>query len=688
MKPLKRTEYRVPPITGKPTDTTRLCSTMRTESQVDQVDYLDPLHQAHGAGLHTWGVAEGLEVSAVINSSGVLVKPGTALDAAGRTIVLAPKGGAVIAPDADPNELENIETVEVPATGINLPTANLSGEYALTIQFREKYEAPVGGFPQMLHTPWLRLQDAPPIEGWELILAQVTIENGNVTKLEEKKRRLAGLPAGTLTLYRPRNTNSSSIGQTAAAVLRPRDDGGLEIRASQTGSSTPWLVIEGGTGHVGIGTGEPEQSLHVAGGLKITDDADLQGKLAVAGHVDLTKGLKVVGDANLQSLTVESNIGVNGTVDGRDVSEDGNKLDAHVADTSLHGAVTQLAKYLPLAGGTMTGSLTVGGDIGVKGTVDGRRVSADGSKLDAHVADTNLHGAVTQLAKYLPLAGGTMTGSLMVSGNVGIGTTNPQARLSLGNAVKQALLIHQNDGANVRAGFGIDMGSGGRELDIFFPGGGQGGHLSIGTVSEDGKYTYSEKIRVTENGSVGIGTSTPAAKLDVNGDLKVASDVTVGRWFVIDGPDLVLRGRRAERPRTNVASRALVDFGIEGLHLNFDNDFGKVIIGGTFYGKHGGSGSDLRLKTNIVPLVSVIDKIGQIRPVSFDWTEEASRLHGSSGQRELGVIAQEVEAEFPELVTQYDSRGYKAVNYNQLTVVLLAAIQELKASLDAVRTRA
>ena len=38
------------------------------------------------------------------------------------------------------------------------------------------------------------------------------------------------------------------------------------------------------------------------------------------------------------------------------------------------------------------------------------------------------------------------------------------------------------------------MGSSGRELDIFFPGGGNGGHLSIGTVSEDGKYTYSEKL--------------------------------------------------------------------------------------------------------------------------------------------------------------------------------------------------
>jgi len=123
-------------------------------------------------------------------------------------------------------------------------------------------------------------------------------------------------------------------------------------------------------------------------------------------------------------------------------------------------------------------------------------------------------------------------------GNVGIGITNPAARLSFGLASGQALLVHQNDGANVRSGFGIDMTGQGRELNIFFPGGGNGGHLSIGTVSEDGRYTYSEKVRVTEIGNVGIGTPNPAGQLHlrtptgnvVNSVFLESADANGARW--------------------------------------------------------------------------------------------------------------------------------------------------------------
>jgi len=46
------------------------------------------------------------------------------------------------------------------------------------------------------------------------------------------------------------------------------------------------------------------------------------------------------------------------------------------------------------------------------------------------------------------------------------------------------------------------------------------------------------------------------------------------------------------------------------------------------------------------------------------------------------VIAQEVEAVFPELVTTWEDEGYKAVAYDKLTGVLIAAVKELKAETD------
>jgi Chaperone of endosialidase len=93
--------------------------------------------------------------------------------------------------------------------------------------------------------------------------------------------------------------------------------------------------------------------------------------------------------------------------------------------------------------------------------------------------------------------------------------------------------------------------------------------------------------------------------------------------------------------------------------------------------------SDARLKANIMPLTNVLERLEQLRGVSFEWNDTAAPLTGHTpGQRDLGVIAQEVEAVFPELVTTWGDEGYKAVSYEKLTGVLIAAVKELKADRD------
>jgi hypothetical protein len=89
--------------------------------------------------------------------------------------------------------------------------------------------------------------------------------------------------------------------------------------------------------------------------------------------------------------------------------------------------------------------------------------------------------------------------------------------------------------------------------------------------------------------------------------------------------------------------------------------------------------SDARLKRDIRPLTHALDKLDKIRGISFAWNELYESLGCSTGHRKIGVIAQEVEAVFPELVTRWGKEGYRAVDYGRLTAVLIEAVKKLNA---------
>ncbi|MFD0862183.1 tail fiber domain-containing protein [Sungkyunkwania multivorans] len=91
--------------------------------------------------------------------------------------------------------------------------------------------------------------------------------------------------------------------------------------------------------------------------------------------------------------------------------------------------------------------------------------------------------------------------------------------------------------------------------------------------------------------------------------------------------------------------------------------------------------SDKRLKKNIKPLKNSLEKLGNLNGVSYQWKDIEKR--GEAIQ--IGVIAQEIQKEYPELV-QTDEQGILSVNYAGLTPILLEAIKELKAQLEKSRT--
>ena len=91
--------------------------------------------------------------------------------------------------------------------------------------------------------------------------------------------------------------------------------------------------------------------------------------------------------------------------------------------------------------------------------------------------------------------------------------------------------------------------------------------------------------------------------------------------------------------------------------------------------------SDQRLKENIINIDNAVDIVKQLNGVRYDWTEAYIESKGGEDgtfvrKQDIGVIAQEVEKVFPEIVAE-NSGGYKAVKYERLVAVLIEAVKEL-----------
>jgi hypothetical protein len=94
--------------------------------------------------------------------------------------------------------------------------------------------------------------------------------------------------------------------------------------------------------------------------------------------------------------------------------------------------------------------------------------------------------------------------------------------------------------------------------------------------------------------------------------------------------------------------------------------------------------SDERLKENIVPIEGALEKVSNLRGVTFDWKRAGSSAGEAPKGRQIGLIAQEVEKVLPEVVA---SNGHKAVEYGNIVAVLVEAEKELKSQNEELKAR-
>jgi len=183
---------------------------------------------------------------------------------------------------------------------------------------------------------------------------------------------------------------------------------------------------------------------------------------------------------------------------------------------------------------------------------------------------------------------------------------------------------------------------------------------------------------VGSSGDVGIGTTNPTTRLDINGNLNVSGYATmsaslnVGYAGFMGGvgngifSNKVGIGTTAPGVALDVVGNArfsAVGAGEKGYDLNITSD-GTLTT----------STSDISMKTNIVDMDNTLAKLITLRPVTFNWKE--------SGEEDLGLIAQEVAQIFPGLTFINSTDGKMGINYSRIPALLIKGMQEQQGQLN------
>ena len=298
------------------------------------------------------------------------------------------------------------------------------------------------------------------------------------------------------------------------------------------------------------------------------------------------------------------------------------------------------------------------------------------------------------------------------SGNVGVGTTSPSYKFQTQGDIyanggwmrvsgNQGLYFeshgggwYMSDGTWIRT-YGnknIYHNTGVMRTDGTFQVGGSGGTLN---VANGGNFSYRTNVLFANtSGNVGVGTSGPSQKLDVNGNIRadgsfyMRSTSPTVYFRDTDHPSYMIHANSDRlyvlHGATNGTSwngnRPLTIYQGNKVGINNATPSYELHVNGRIRTTGINEVSDIRFKKDINPLENSLDKIEQLRGVSYYWRQDEFPNEKFKNGVDLGLIAQEVEKILPEVVLT-DNDGYKSVQYSHIVPVLIEAVKELSSEL-------
>ena len=236
----------------------------------------------------------------------------------------------------------------------------------------------------------------------------------------------------------------------------------------------------------------------------------------------------------------------------------------------------------------------------------------------------------------------------------------------------------------------LTVESGVQDGDILFKGNDGGSTITALTLdmSEQGNATFNKNVIFGDNGKALFGAGT---------DLAIFSDGTDGKIeasgsLILDanGTTISLRDGGTENSQIGLDSAGLVmtvvgsdkDFfisgndggsAITGVRVDF-SDAGAIICNGNITAF--GNTSDIKLKENIEVIPDALDKVKQLKGITFNYKKD--------GKVSTGLIAQDLEKVLPEAVYEScdidnDEDKHLAIRYGNTVGLLVEAIKELEA---------
>jgi hypothetical protein len=279
--------------------------------------------------------------------------------------------------------------------------------------------------------------------------------------------------------------------------------------------------------------------------------------------------------------------------------------------------------------------------------------------------------------------------------NVGIGTTSPAEKLSVTGAIISTGGI-TGHGAN-RTSLSQE-GSGSAYWQSYGANSLSVGEFYLRQASSDFSINR-VPLFINSSGNVGIGTTSPGAKLHVVGD-GIFDDNINGRIT------LGISASQNDIYSTTTGFGGWKNFRISSNELIFSTggtnermritSSGNVVIGtlgtGLVYSNAGTltstNPSDERLKNNITDLNYGLNEILKLRPVTYNWKNDTINQG-----KQFGFIAQEVQQIMPDLITEFttienDEEVIRlGLDKEAIFVAMVNAIQELKSEIEILKTK-